>query len=223
MAQLIQAQKSIDLGLITFGTGSWATTYSSGSYYALHSTAANTSTVDIPISIEVTNEGPGVEIASIDVPYFCGTADLSAAPTAALYKTEINSLYPFVANAVYLPVAGDYYIPSTPNGYMYQVTTAGKAGAEPSSYPTVAGQTVTTGDATFTCVALANSTVNTIAVTAPNAIVTHSSTDQMFSVNVTSPAFDNVPGEYVLHLTLAAAATSVVKLYPPIVNYTKEI
>lgn len=222
MAQLIEVQKPVDLNLITFGTGSWTVTYSSGSYYALHSTAANTSTIDIPISIETTNEGPGSKITSIDIPYFCGTADFSTAPTAALYKTVSNSLYTFSANAVYLPVTGDYYIPSTPNGYMYQVTTAGRAAAEPTTWGTTVGGTTQTGDAVFTCVALANSTVSTITVTT-NAIVTKGSYDQMFTVKVTSPTFDNVPGSYVLHLTMAAAATSVVKLYPPIVNYTKEV
>ena len=222
MATLIEVQKSIDLGLITFGTGSWTTTYNAGNYYSLHSTAANTSTIDIPISVEVNNEGCGVKITSIDIPYFCGTANLSAAPTAALYKTEVNSLYAFVANVSYTPVTGDYYMPTTPNGYMYQVTTAGKAGAEPSTWGTTVGGTTKTGDAVFTCVALASNTVSTVTVTT-NSIVTLATTDQMFTVTVTTPTFDNQPGEYVLHLTMAAASTSVVKLYPPIVNYTKEI
>ena len=220
MATLIEVQKQIDLGSITFGTGSWAVTYNSGSSYALHSTAADTSTVDIPINIEATNEGPGVKVTSIDIPYFCGTADLSAAPTAALYKTDINSVYTFSANAFF--AAGALMVPTTQNGYMYQCTVAGKAASEPATYPTTVGQTVSSGDAVFACMALANNTVNTLAVTT-NAIVTKRTTDQMFTVTVTTPAFDNAPGSYVLHLTFAAAATSVVKLYAPIVRYTKEI
>ena len=222
MATLLEVQKPVDLVLITFGTGSWTVTYNSTGYYALHSTASNTSTVDIPISIETTAEGPGSKITSIDIPYFNGTADLSTIPTATLYKTDILSVYTFVANQFYNTSSTVFMIPSTPNGYMYQCTTAGKATTEPSTYPTTVGQTVTTGDATFTCVALANETVNTIPVTV-NGIVTHATTDQMFTVTVTTPAFDNVPGAYVLHLTLAAASTSVVKLYTPIVRYQKEI
>lgn len=42
--------------------------------------------------------------------------------------------------------------PTTHNGYVYECTTAGtSSGTEPTSYPTIPGQTVTDNDVVFTC------------------------------------------------------------------------
>jgi hypothetical protein len=48
---------------------------------------------------------------------------------------------------------GEYVIPTTDNGYCYKVTIAGTAGAEPV-WPTVVGNTVTSGGVTFQCLAV---------------------------------------------------------------------
>ena len=171
MAQLRNVQLPISFGSVVFGTGSWTVGFSSGSYSAVHSTAANTSTIDIPIIIPRSQEALGLQINSIDIPYFCGTADLAATPTATLYRHDLIS------------VAG--------------------------------GGT--------------NTVVDTIATT-NNAVVTHQTTDQKFTVAVTSPTFDSTVSAvgynavvYNLHLTVQTAATTVFNLYAPVVYYTEEI
>lgn len=72
-----------------------------------------------------------------------GTDQITLTPTYILDDWEGTTAY----------VLGDTVIPTTPNGFRYEVTTAGiTAGTEPS-WPTSIGSTVADGGVIWTCVA----------------------------------------------------------------------
>lgn len=56
---------------------------------------------------------------------------------------------------------GDFLVPATPNGFYYEVTTAGTSAGTPPTFPTTVGATVADGTAVLTCMGRVLLTLNT--------------------------------------------------------------
>jgi hypothetical protein len=163
-SETTQRVQSIPLKTLNFATGTWTYTQSTGATYYLKTATAETSVVTIPIDIPRRADQFGVKLLSIKLPIRVITADLTAAPTIALYRQDYD------------------LVNSTANG-----------------------------DAVFTAITTTN-----------NGVVTADSNDRLLTVAVTAPDWDystQTLAHYVLNVSFAAAATSVIRVYCPFVTY----
>ena len=63
--------------------------------------------------------------------------------------------------------SGNFVRPNVPNGFAYEVTTAGVSGPSEPRWPTTIAATIVSGSATFTCRAAGSNAIN--ALTSPTA------------------------------------------------------
>ena len=88
----VECSQAVPHEAMGFVTGTWSATYSSGISFRGKTAAAETTTVHIPIELERRADAYGVRIKSVELHYRATTADLSGAPTAVLYRQNLDAV-----------------------------------------------------------------------------------------------------------------------------------
>lgn len=86
----VPEERFIPHAAMIFTTGSWSNSYSAGLSSRLKSANAETTTVDVPISLSRRTDIGGIKLNSVQLIYRATTADLSGAITVALHRQEFD-------------------------------------------------------------------------------------------------------------------------------------
>lgn len=119
-------------------TDSGQTTAFTGTLQVTHNTDLSDNPQDFVYYLG--SNATGTKLEAVSNP---GTDQITITPT--------NNLPAWAATTAYS--LGDRVEPTTPNTYVYEVTTAGTSGGSEPTWPTVVGSTVVDGTVVWTCIA----------------------------------------------------------------------
>ena len=119
-------------------TDSGQTTAFTGTLQVTHNTDLSDNPQDFVYYLG--SNATGTKLEAVSNP---GTDQITITPT--------NNIPAWAATTAYS--LGDRVEPTTPNTYVYEVTTAGTSGGSEPTWPTVVGSTVVDGTVVWTCIA----------------------------------------------------------------------
>lgn len=119
-------------------TDSGQTTAFTGTLQVTHNTDLSDNPQDFVYYLG--SNATGTKLEAVSNP---GTDQITITPT--------NNIPTWAATTAYS--LGDRVEPTTPNTYVYEVTTAGTSGGSEPTWPTVVGSTVVDGTVVWTCIA----------------------------------------------------------------------